>query len=117
MTIATRAAAAKPEETAGLLDELFFAIHGSKPERVPGGSQDWLDWLDQRIPFGSIIRINTPESLLAAAMMLVPEGWQYCITSHHGCWIRESDHFPTITGFGETPALALIAAIAQSKGL
>lgn len=107
MTLAERAASAKAEETAGLLNELFLST-----DRPYDSDFDWY------------VAKNTPESLLAAAMMLLPEGagWnihapsspdQYNLPAARiwGKWAG------TFSGNAATPALALIAAVAQSKGL
>lgn len=116
MTIATRAANAAHEETAGLLRELRAQTPIWERKRANA--------------FTDLIHLNTVESLLAAAMTLRPTD----------CWLelkgpREYLHIPTpapnywsasldtwtekrsVVGWGETEALALIAAIAQSKGL
>lgn len=119
MTIATRAAAAKPEDTAGLLDELWLQMKGAT--YVSDKVARHLD-LDN---FANFLAINTPESLLAAAMMLVPDGWLIAHLSELGaaggcvCKLGNPETGDdTIADAGErTMALALIAAIAESKGV
>lgn len=104
MTLAERAASAKPEETAGLLEELRIAANQITP------------------PYWHTMRgINTPESLLAAAMMLAGNDpheylrdavWQ--VAKDLNLHIRIAKPEDNYTG---RLALALIAAVAQSKGL
>lgn len=109
-TIATRAAAAKPDETAGLLRELYTEV------RIE------FDNRGHREPFNALIAINTPESLLAAAMMLIPEGWLIVHLSELGaaggcvCKLGNPETGEdTIADAGErTMALALIAAIGSA---
>ncbi len=52
---------------------------------------------------------------LDAAMTLVPEGYQFCVTNGNGAWVRKSAHFPTIHGDNKHPALALVAAALRAK--
>lgn len=106
MTLAERAASAKPEETAGLLEELRIAANQITP------------------PYWHTMRgINTPESLLAAAMMLIPEDHpKWAVTGRNSATIgRKVSEDANVSAldwvFAATPALAMIAAIAQSKGL
>lgn len=125
-TLAERAASASQEETAGLLEELFLAIHDPRPDRVHGGSQALTDWLAKRNPFHQLLAINTPESLLAAAMMLagpaacVKTQWHPDLTTKAGVEFYPADDLEG-DGFKgrhkDSLALAMIAAIAQQGGL
>ena len=54
-------------------------------------------------------------AFLDAAMTLVPEGWQFCVTNSNGAWVRMSDNHPTIHGSNKHPALALVAAALRAK--
>jgi hypothetical protein len=51
-------------------DEAFVAIHGPKPPRVHGGSQEMTDWLGLYNPFLKMMDVG---AWLDAAMTLVPE--------------------------------------------
>ena len=115
MTIAAIAAAAKPEETALFLEKLCWLDRG--PSLLLDENRAWAS------DFAALLKINTPESLLAAAMMLVPEGWALdCLKEGEvGSWyvnLRSRDWVSEWSySKAATPALALIAAIAQSKGV
>jgi len=110
MTIATRAAAARPEETAGLLRELRKA------------TTDWKD-VGTISVWRCLLDLNTPESLLAAAMMLVPEGYpKWAVTGRNSATIgrkvtEDANSNVLDWSYAATPALALIAAIAASRGV
>jgi len=114
MTISTRAEQAKPEEASGLLEELW-EIHAKKlwAKGVPG-----IDRLAST--FSPILDINTPEAHLAAAMMLVPEGYyeqiSHVTADRWDVHLGYANRGPGRCGTGCTPALALIAAIARSIG-
>ena len=126
MTIATRAAAAKPEDTAGLLAELslFVACDGTTFEFSDGVVlPDNFPWTGR---FHLLLTMDSPESLLAAAMMLLPEGWETAIylggvntnvQMETEAMRSGMEYFSPIDATASTPALALIAAIAQSKGV
>lgn len=130
MTIATRAAAAKPEDTAGLLEELFKALYpkpdrSNEPEwRGPGTLREPLyhHWFTRINRFQKMI---AAEAFIDAAMMLVPDGWLIVHLSELGaaggcvCKLGNPETGDdTIADAGErTMALALIAAIAESKGV
>ena len=108
MTIAERAASAKAEETAGLLNDLNWQIQPPWP-------------ISKQDTFHQLLVINTPESLLAAAMMVLDDGdWAMSVAGKENALVT----LPALTcdddavhGYAATPALALIAAVAQSKGL
>lgn len=119
MTLSTRAEQAKPDEARWLLTELVNAVDVSD-------SWDRERW---RVWFQLCDSIDTPEAHLAAAMMLVPEGWRVSnmLEYESGGWavylaMRESPlttvGCPAKIGSpgAATPALALIAAIARSLG-
>lgn len=69
---------AAKEPSADLFEDAFVAIHGPKPPRVHGGSQEWLDWLHLHNPFA---RMLDAQAWTSAAEMLVPEGWYICSLS------------------------------------
>lgn len=107
MTLSHRAEQAAPDEARGLLEELF--LQPRYAGRVnPITFRLFLDIID------------TPEAHLAAAMMLVPEGWNWtCESEGAACVFRypqKSDASDYLEHQAEaaTPALALIAAIARS---
>lgn len=102
MPLAHRAEQAGPEETRGLLEELWQATNA--------GSY-WNGYT-----FRQFLDINTPDAHLAAAMMLARDyrrvefgwyegggGWAYLHTAQDEVFEAEA----------ATPALALIAAIAK----
>jgi len=102
--------------------EVFKAIGAPLPSNFGGRKLEFVEcggfWL---MPVGNGHRVRyTPPAYttsLDAAMSLIPEGWNYCITPRNGVWVRQSEHFPTIHGSAATPALALcIAALKASHG-
>lgn len=52
--------------------EVFAAIHGPKPPRVHGGSQELTDWIVAFTPFYKMMEAG---AWTDAAMYLVPDGW------------------------------------------
>lgn len=125
--LALRVEQASADQQAEMLEAAFVAIHGPKPERVHGGSQEWLDWLDLHNPF---VRLLRERGFLDAAMTLVPEGWRlrqanfsapcaddrkWHLNLHGG---REGED--CFVGRGSSHALALTAAalraIASTQG-
>jgi hypothetical protein len=89
------------------------------------GPIGWDGWAN----FDRLLDINTPEAHLAAAMMLVPEGWGVKLTKPRPDEALESvtGPLPCVvvlldpekalpTGTGPTPAHALIAARAMRHG-
>lgn len=110
--IATRAEQAKPEETRGLLGDLYAAIYQKQ--------QGWaspvnLDQFNARLDC---------EAYVDAAMMLVPEGYRMHLdywdtpnlqvsTAILRVWRAEPATL-AVSGSAATPALALIAAISRS---
>lgn len=109
MTLSHRAEQAKPEETRGLVEELWRRI----------GEYEWEDGTVWR----QLLDIDTPEAHLAATMMLVPDGWKWRImpADSRTAWLVEvwqnDDEDGEFGARGVTPALAMIAAIARSQGL
>ncbi len=67
--LAERVEAATYNDVA-LFREAFCAVHGPKPERVPGGSDEWLTWLRLFTPFHALCDAG---GFLDAAMTLVGE--------------------------------------------
>jgi hypothetical protein len=121
MTIATRAAAAKPEETAGLLMEVFAALN-PYPESdnylLPEPDWSWDDKKDR------LRKLIAAEAFIDAAMMLVPEGFSWSVVDRRTdphckpcAQLWTAKEASTKQGDAATPALALIAAIAASKGV
>ena len=107
--IATRAEQAKPEETRGLLEELI--LHPRYAGRV------------DPVIFGLLIGLDTPEAHLAAAMMLVPEGFSWSVIDRRTdpycrpcAQLWKAEQSSTKQGDAATPALALIAAISKAIG-
>lgn len=128
MTVATRAPAAKPEETTGLLEELFKALY-PRPDRSDEPEWQGPGTLREPLYHHWFTRINRFQKMIAAeafidaAMMLVPEDraldclkegeiGSWYVNLRPRDWVSEWGY-----GKGETPALALIAAIAASKGV
>lgn len=100
----------------GLLIDAWQAIHGPKPPRVQGGSDELTQWLHRFDPFYAKLRA---EAWLSAAEMLVPEG----------CWWnagQDTDFgWANVTPWGTdktvealncpTPAAALAAAAIRAR--
>lgn len=74
LSLAERVEAAGAGEQREMLESAFRAIHGEKPARIPGGSPEWLAWLDRYNPFHRMLEAKAYES---AALSLVPEGWRW----------------------------------------
>lgn len=120
MTISQRAEQAGAGETRGLLEELFDVVH---PVSMCWDFDQGETHSLRRLPFDALLAINTDEAFLAAAMMLMPEGWMIislselggaggdsCTLSNPGNGLRaDSD------AGARTLALALIASIAHTK--
>lgn len=122
MTIATRAAAARPEETAGLLIDLWNAdqtgtvcpqwdlFRGQDVSVAVGREQEW----------GELLALLEAGAFLDAAMMLDDSGFDLRRTMDG---IGNVDLYPkgftreAIVAHAATPALALITAIAASRGV
>lgn len=113
MTLSQRVEQAKPEDARGLMEELWRRI----------GEYEWEDGIVWR----QLLDINTPEAHLAAAMMMVPEGWFLASlwqpASQNPVWraeLREGvswEYGRAVVSRGSaTPALAVIAAIVRSIG-
>ena len=111
MTLAERAASAKAEETAGLLIELAKQV-----------CPEWWVAPLHKAPYWVFSQLIYAEAYLDAAMMLAP---QFDGGSHVDLFLRPggtvarvyTDDDTDFKGLGKTPALAMIAARAQSKGL
>ena len=113
-SLSTRAEQAKPDEARGLLEELWDEL---APKLWPKVTHDLHCRAET---FARLLDINTPEAHLAAAMMLVPEGYTgavgfsapYACGAHlfapGGAMFKASDC--------QSPALALIAAISKAIG-
>jgi len=109
-TLAERAASANGGETRDVILDLHDGL-----------SPIWDD--DQACAFVRLLDLSTPESLLAAAIMLIPEDHpKWAVTGRNSATIgRKLSEDVNVNAldwvFAATPALALIAAVAQSKGL
>lgn len=112
--LSTRAAEAKIEDTPALLEELYEKLF----------FHPLFDWKDQGIlevqNFGEQFQhhLRYPSGYIAAALMLVDEGLFIGFTTNgyggFDAWVKEAGDFDTVTAV--SPALALISAIAESKG-
>ena len=117
MTRSTRIASAKPEETAVLLVELDRALHSFSGDCRP---LDYGQWLDRQNGFHQFLSTNTPESLMAAAMLLVPEGMRIDLRLTEDGRGAARLHWPgdiDLAAWGDlypSLALALAAAIART---
>ena len=114
LALAERVEAATATEQREMLEAAFVAVHGPKPERVHGGSPEWIAWLDMHNPFFALLQAG---GFLDAAMSLVPSGWRW----HSYYWPRKDKpklmslvtdmpHAGIVHGKAATPALALTAA-------
>ncbi len=66
---------------------------------------------------GKFANFLDAEAYLDAAVMLVPEGWNACIWTTGAVTLRHPvNPMKDIPANGETPALALLAAILKTKG-
>ena len=113
LALAERVEAATATEQREMLEAAFVAIHGPKPERVHGGSPEWLAWLDLHNPFFALLQAG---GFLDAAMSLVPSGW-VCTHAYFNDqravfnFTKWRDGNPMYaSGVALTPALALTAA-------
>jgi hypothetical protein len=96
---------------------------------APGDERRVLEWLatelvdgpDSTFDWGLWYRRLNAEAHLDAAMMLVPDGWQWDLSGGHGVCgadigtgvVDEWDAGQYGAGIAATPALALCAAIAK----
>ena len=115
LALAERVEAATSTEQREMLEAAFVAIHGPKPERVHGGSPEWLAWLDLHNPFFALLQAG---GFLDAAMSLVPSRCFGAKVSSHTdctggatCW--DSRGYPYSVNVA-TPALALTAAACRA---
>lgn len=126
-TLQTRLAQAdKP--TRELLEEVWEAIHGPKPPRIHGGSQELTDWLHLHNPF---YRMIDAEAWTSAVEMLEPEIVNrypqiYYIgpnpnNSRDGhryeFWTKECGRKPIRAQHPHSKALALAIACLKARGL
>jgi len=107
------------DHTRAMLDEAWEAIHRG------GYPPEWLAFINRRNHF---TRLLDAEAYLDAAVMLVPEGWEYAIGTGRAqhmtengrkpwAWVARSENFELPQSFhmAPTPALALLAAIMKAK--
>jgi len=78
-------------------------------------------WWDPALRF-RFNRMLDAEAYLDAAVMLVPEGWEWCVDNWDGppptrwcAWGQFPNKGPGDDHYAETPALALLAAIVKAK--
>lgn len=109
MTLSTRAEQAKPEEARGLLEELFLLRVGDMALEGRAAAQFGFT-------FRQFLLIGTAEAHLAAAMMLMPEGWGWALMPHYADLRHPERRVKDCVCHGATPALALIAAISKAIG-
>ena len=110
LALAERVEAATATEQREMLEAAFVAVHGPKPERVHGGSPEWIAWLDMHNPFFALLQAG---GFLDAAMLLVPSGCTFDMVSHiDQTTVRIFDRTGPVTDChaAATPALALTAA-------
>jgi hypothetical protein len=75
--LAERCERAVTEEQSALLDEAFYAIHGTRPPRIHGGSDEMTAWLAVRNPFYGMMEAKAYES---AALLLLPgPDWEWSL--------------------------------------
>ena len=103
------------DHTRAMLEEAW-ANFMARPEPGNSGRYTWLS-LHER--FTSLL---DAEAYLDAAMMLAPEGWEWCIDNWDGpsptrccAWGQFPNKGPGDNHYAETPALALLAAIMKAK--
>ena len=70
LALASRVEAATATEQREMLEAAFVAVHGPKPERVHGGSPEWIAWLDMHNPFFALLQAG---GFLDAAMSLAKD--------------------------------------------
>lgn len=99
--LATRAEQAAPEDARALLVEAFALVHGRHPSSLVLSHRAFIRKLDA-------------EAYLDAAMMLIPEGikWSVSTFGARGGTAQIDNRCRTAA----TPALALLAAIIRAKG-
>ncbi len=113
--LAARCESAKADEQRELIELAFRLIHGEKPERIPGGSPEWLAWLDKHNLIVDMLDAHAYES---AVIMLVPKGYySWAITGRNSATIGPKDGSPAPIEwvFASTSALALLAARLQTE--
>ena len=123
LALAERVEAATSTEQREMLEAAFVAIHGPKPERVHGGSPEWLAWLDLHNPFFALLQAG---GFLDAAMSLVPSGdaWTVGQNVHHRHWVASINYLDNGepksrdgSNCASTPALALTAACLRARAI
>lgn len=117
MTLSQRLEQAGPGEQRVLLTELWLVAKEGE------SCQGWLAATIERSKLDRILAINTNEAFLAAAMMMVPGGWETAIylggqntnVQMETEDMRQQVNFYPIDATASTPALALAAAIAKAR--
>ena len=96
-----------------VLELAFFDIYGREPDKVH--IPEWNQWRDREIRFR---RFLDAEAYTDAALMLIPEGWEWstyssCEAAIHT--VRDKKQF-AFFGHSTTPALAICEASLRAKG-
>ena len=124
LALAERVEAATATEQREMLEAAFVAVHGPKPERVHGGTSEWIAWLDLHNPFFALLQAG---GFLDAAMSLVPSGAWFVVKNVMGPQPISRDLFVAdvlhpngkdrpikLTCPCATPALALTASACRA---
>lgn len=112
MTLSQRIQTASADETRALLEEAYEAVHGK--------SCDWLFWygeIEQKHEARAFDNMLNAEAYLDAAMMLLPEGCKWAVTSRNSACCKPQHITALDWVFATTPALALLSAICMARGL
>jgi hypothetical protein len=115
--------AAAPEQTREVLEALWYELREPKPEiwAVPyeTPTPEYEAWNAKGWRFGDFLEA---EAYVDAALMLVPEGWDYTLgregDAHWAALFpvgHRGDPDDEILCSGTTPALALAAAIRKAR--
>lgn len=124
MTLIDRLRTGTHEQAVELLRECYKAIFPPR-NTLPQGSdeRDAAYWRDEN--FNALLGIGTPEACVGAAMMLIPEGTFYAIITDGDdtskvsafCADPKQERPPLKYIHGNTPALALAAAIMETRNV
>ena len=71
------------DEAATILDKAFSEVC-PVPGGWGGGGKDFAEWSNKISTFNKLIAINTEPAFIGAALMLVPEGWEYDMSTVYG---------------------------------
>ncbi len=78
-----------------------------------------LDWMVESADLYNSIFNQLPRytASIDAALMLVPEGWKWAVTSKNSACCHEQHIAPLNWSYASTPALALAAAALKARGV